>query len=106
LQVDDGTMTFTGALSSFPYAPKASIAAFKHIYRDLGDRAWGVYGPRDAINLSANWGVPDFYGTQPGSHHGNDRELSHWIDLEVVYVERRNPAHAGSDWIQGRQNRH
>jgi hypothetical protein len=62
LQVDDGTMTFTGALSSFPYAPKASIAAFKHIYRDLGDRAWGVYGPRDAINLSANWVSPIFMG--------------------------------------------
>lgn len=62
LQVDDGTMTFTGALSSFPYTPKASMAAFKHIYRDLGDRAWGVYGPRDAINLSANWVSPIFMG--------------------------------------------
>jgi hypothetical protein len=62
LRVDDGTMTFTGALSSFPYAPKASMAAFKHIYRDLGDRAWGVYGPRDAINLSANWVSPIFMG--------------------------------------------
>jgi hypothetical protein len=61
-QVDDGTMTFTGALSSFPYAPQASIAALKHIYRDLGDRAWGEYGPRDAINLSADWVSPIFMG--------------------------------------------
>ena len=61
-QVDDGTMTFTGALSSFPYTPQASMAALKHIYRDLGDRAWGEYGPRDAINLSADWVSPIFMG--------------------------------------------
>jgi hypothetical protein len=59
---DDGTMTFTGALSSFPYTPAASMAAFKHIYRDLGERAWGVYGPRDAINLTDDWVSPIFMG--------------------------------------------
>lgn len=59
---DDGTMTFTGALSSFPYTPEASMAAFKHIYRDLGDRAWGVYGPRDAMNLTEDWVSPIFMG--------------------------------------------
>jgi hypothetical protein len=62
LREDDGTMTFTGALSSFPYTPKASMDAFKHIYRDLGDRAWGVYGPRDAMNLSEDWVSPIFMG--------------------------------------------
>jgi hypothetical protein len=62
LSNDDGTMTFTGALSSFPYTPEASMAAFKHIYRDLGDRAWGVYGPRDAMNLSEDWVSPIFMG--------------------------------------------
>jgi hypothetical protein len=62
LPLDDGTMTFTGALSSFPYTPQASMAAFKHIYRDLGDRAWGEYGPRDAINLSQDWVSPIFMG--------------------------------------------
>jgi hypothetical protein len=60
--VDDGTMTFTGALSSFPYTPKASMAMFKHVYRDLGDRVWGVYGPRDAINLTQDWVSPIFMG--------------------------------------------
>jgi len=38
------------------------MAALKHIYRDLGDRAWGEYGPRDAINLSADWVSPIFMG--------------------------------------------
>lgn len=61
-RVDDGTMTFTGALSSFPYAPEASMAMLKHIYRDLGDQVWGVYGPRDAINLGQDWVSPIFMG--------------------------------------------
>lgn len=60
--LDDGTMTFTGALSSFPYTPDASMAMFKHIYRDLGGQVWGVYGPRDAINLSKDWVSPIFMG--------------------------------------------
>lgn len=59
---DDGTMTFTGALSSFPYTPAASMAMLKHVYRDLGDRVWDVYGPRDAINLSQDWVSPIFMG--------------------------------------------
>jgi exo beta-1,2-glucooligosaccharide sophorohydrolase (non-reducing end) len=62
LRVDDGTMTFTGSLSSFPYTPEASMAMLKHVYRDLGDRVWGVYGPRDAINLTQDWVSPIFMG--------------------------------------------
>ncbi|MCU1240524.1 MAG: Fibronectin type domain protein [Candidatus Acidoferrum typicum] len=61
-QDDDGTITPTGALASFPYTPEASMAAFKHFYRDLGDRAWGIYGPRDAFNESANWFSPIYMG--------------------------------------------
>jgi exo beta-1,2-glucooligosaccharide sophorohydrolase (non-reducing end) len=59
---DDGTITPTGALASFPYVPDESIAALKHFYRDLGDRLWGVYGPRDAFNLQNNWFSPIYMG--------------------------------------------
>ncbi|MGB8260409.1 MAG: glucoamylase family protein [Terracidiphilus sp.] len=59
---DLGTLTPTGALASFPYTPEASMAAFKHYYRDLGDRLWGVYGPRDAYNPSQNWVSPIYMG--------------------------------------------
>jgi exo beta-1,2-glucooligosaccharide sophorohydrolase (non-reducing end) len=31
------------------------MAAFKHFYRDLGDRLWGIYGPIDAYNLDDDW---------------------------------------------------
>ncbi len=59
---DNGTITPTGALASFPYTPKASMAALKFFYRDLGDRLWGVYGPRDAFNLTRNWFSPVYMG--------------------------------------------
>src|SRR4029077_4942384 len=59
---DEGTMTPTGALASFPYAPEASMAAFKHFYRDLGDRIWGIYGPLDAFNESQDWISPIYMG--------------------------------------------
>jgi exo beta-1,2-glucooligosaccharide sophorohydrolase (non-reducing end) len=36
--------------------------ALKHYYRDLGDRLWGVYGPRDAVNLTVDWVSPIFMG--------------------------------------------
>jgi hypothetical protein len=59
---DDGTMTPTGALASFPYTPEASMTAFKHFYRDLGEHAWGIYGPIDAFNESVNWFSPIYMG--------------------------------------------
>ncbi len=59
---DNGTITPTGALASFPYTPDASMAALKHFYRDLGDRVWGIYGPRDAFNLEHNWYSPIYMG--------------------------------------------
>jgi exo beta-1,2-glucooligosaccharide sophorohydrolase (non-reducing end) len=52
---DDGTLTPTGALASFPYTPDASMAAFKHYYRDLGSELWDIYGPRDAFHPGQNW---------------------------------------------------
>jgi hypothetical protein len=61
-QDDDGTITPTGALASFPYTPEASMAAFKHFYRDLEDRAWGIYGPIDAFNESSDWVSPIYMG--------------------------------------------
>ncbi len=59
---DDGTLTLTGALASFPYTPKASMAAFKHYYRDLGAELWGIYGPRDNYNASRHWIAAHYMG--------------------------------------------
>jgi hypothetical protein len=54
-KMDDGTIAPTGAISSFPYTPEASMRALKHFYRDLGDRLWDIYGFRDAFNLQQDW---------------------------------------------------
>jgi len=59
---DDGTLTPTGALASFPYTPEASMAALKHYYRDLGTELWDIDGPRDAYNPEHNWVSPIYMG--------------------------------------------
>jgi exo beta-1,2-glucooligosaccharide sophorohydrolase (non-reducing end) len=61
-ELDDGTITPTGALASFPYAPEASMAALRHYYERLGPLIWGVYGFRDAYNLSEEWVAPIYMG--------------------------------------------
>jgi hypothetical protein len=52
---DEGTITLTGALASFPYTPEGSMAAFKYFYRERGAELWGIYGPRDNYNPSQSW---------------------------------------------------
>lgn len=59
---DTGTLTLTGALSSFAYTPEASMEAFKHYYRDQGGQLWDIYGPRDAFNPSEDWISPIYMG--------------------------------------------
>ena len=52
---DNGTITCTAALASFPYTPVESMKALKHFYRDLGGKLWGIYGFRDGFNVSEDW---------------------------------------------------
>ena len=59
---DEGTITLTGALSSFPYTPAQSMTAFKHYYRDLGQQLWGIYGPRDNYNPTQHWVSTHYMG--------------------------------------------
>jgi hypothetical protein len=57
---DNGTITPTAALSSFPYTPEESMLALKHFYRELGEDTWGWMGFLDAFNQQRNW-VADSY---------------------------------------------
>lgn len=59
---DNGTITPTGALASFPYTPKESMAALKYFYRERGAELWGAYGFRDAYNDDQHWVSPIFMG--------------------------------------------
>ena len=65
-QGDNGTITPTAALSSMPYTPGKSMDALKHFYRDLGADLWGIYGFRDAFNLSENWFAPSYLAIDQG----------------------------------------
>ncbi len=52
---DNGTITCSAALSSFPYTPEESMKALKHFYRDLGGKVWGIYGFYEGFNFTENW---------------------------------------------------
>lgn len=55
LRQDRGKIAPTGAVSSFPYTPSASMKALKNYYNNYGKFLWGEYGFKDAFNLSQNW---------------------------------------------------
>lgn len=59
---DEGKITPTGALASFPYMPEEAMAALKHYYNAFGPYLWGEYGFRDAISLDDNWCSPIYMG--------------------------------------------
>ena len=75
---DTGTLTPTGALASFPYTPEASMAAFKHYYRDLGAQLVGYLWPTRCLQPGAELGLANLHGPEPGAHRGDDRKLPHW----------------------------
>ncbi len=52
---DNGTISPTAALSSFPYTPAQSWAALRYWYLKHGDRLFGEYGFTDAFNVTKNW---------------------------------------------------
>jgi hypothetical protein len=52
---DDGVISPTAALSSFPYTPQQSMKALRFFYYKLGDKLWGSYGFYDAFSLHEPW---------------------------------------------------
>ena len=63
---DNGTISPTAALSSFPYTPASSMDALKHFYRDRGDRLWGNFGFIDAFNLKRSWYATSYLAIDQG----------------------------------------
>jgi len=57
---DNGTISPTAALSSFPYAPGEAMAALRHFLTAYGDRIWGRYGFTDAFNPTRDWYADTF----------------------------------------------
>jgi hypothetical protein len=63
---DQGVITPTAALSSFPYAPEESMKALKFFYYTLGDKLWGAYGFYDAFDLSEGWVANSYLAIDQG----------------------------------------
>lgn len=56
---DTGVITPTAALSSFPYAPEAAMAAARHFYEDRGAALWrNDRGFADAFHPGTGWVAP------------------------------------------------
>ena len=52
---DDGTISPTAALASFPYAPHEAMRALRHFLQVPGDRIWGDFGFTDAFREQQGW---------------------------------------------------
>lgn len=63
---DQGIITPTAALSSFPYTPEYSMAALRHFYDKLGNRLWGEYGFHDAFCEDRNWVANSYLAIDQG----------------------------------------
>lgn len=63
---DDGVISPTAALSSFPYSPEYSMQALKHFYFDLGNKIWGTYGFTDGFSESHNWYATSYLAIDEG----------------------------------------
>jgi hypothetical protein len=63
---DDGVISPTAAISSFPYTPVQSMNALQFFYYKLGDKLWGTYGFVDAFNLSSVWFANSYLAIDQG----------------------------------------
>jgi hypothetical protein len=62
---DNGTISPTAALASFPYAPKEAMRALRHFIKQ-GDRLWGGFGFIDAFNDRLGWQADTFLAVDQG----------------------------------------
>jgi hypothetical protein len=63
---DNGTISPTAALSSMPYTPNESMDALKSFYYEYGGSLWGIYGFKDAFNLSEGWFAGSYLAIDQG----------------------------------------
>jgi hypothetical protein len=63
---DNGVISPTAALSSFPYTPQQSMQALKFFYYTLGDKLWKEYGFIDAFSLHHLWFADSFLAIDQG----------------------------------------
>ena len=63
---DNGTISPTAAVASFPYAPRQAMRALRHFLGSHGERLWGRYGLTDAFSQTRNWYADTFLAIDQG----------------------------------------
>ena len=63
---DNGTISPTAALASFPFEPEYCQRALRYFYDKQGDKLMGKYGFFDAFNLKENWCPPRYLAIDQG----------------------------------------
>lgn len=64
--VDNGTLTPTAALSSFPYAPAECLRVLRHFLATEGDALWRRFGFVDAFSPARRWYADSFLAIDQG----------------------------------------
>jgi hypothetical protein len=64
--VDNGTLTPTAAMSSFPYAPIECLRTARHFLERYGDALWRRFGFVDAFCPSRDWYAQSFLAIDQG----------------------------------------
>lgn len=65
-QEDEGVISPTAALASYPYTPKESMQVIRYLYENLGDKVWGKYGFYDAYSETEKWFPKRYIGIDQG----------------------------------------
>ncbi|MBI4388203.1 MAG: hypothetical protein HY582_04095, partial [Candidatus Omnitrophica bacterium] len=63
---NDGTIAPTAAGGSVMFTPALAIAALKDIRENYGERVWGQYGFKDALNPKRKWFSNEYLGLDEG----------------------------------------
>lgn len=78
---DDGTIVPTAAGGSIPFAPEATIPALMAMKDRYGDRIYGTYGFKDAIN-------PSFTFVDAGSRSGTTDPVKGWVANDHLGIDQ------------------
>jgi hypothetical protein len=63
---DNGVISPTAALSSFPYAPEQAMRALRYFHENVGEKIWGRFGFTDAFCESKDWYAKTYLAIDQG----------------------------------------
>jgi hypothetical protein len=63
---DNGVISPTAALSSFPYAPEQAMRALRYFHENIGEKIWGRFGFTDAFCEARDWYAKTYLAIDQG----------------------------------------